>query len=44
MEHDLGCSMDTLYEQCESWFWWRIGAELSRERRDVERIKLYEAG
>jgi hypothetical protein len=35
--------MDTLYELCESRFWWRIGVELSREQRDVERRKLYEA-
>ncbi len=27
MECDPSCSMDTLYEQCESWFWRRrIGA------------------
>jgi len=43
MEHNLGCSMDTLYKVCESRFWWRIGAELSGERRDVERRMLYEA-
>jgi hypothetical protein len=44
MERDPGCSMDTLYEQCESRFWERIGAKLSGERRDVEKRKLYEAG
>jgi hypothetical protein len=44
MERDLGCSMDTFYEQCESRFWGRIGVKLSRERRDVEKKKLYEAG
>jgi hypothetical protein len=44
MEHDLGCSMDILYELCESRFWWRIGAELFGERKDVEKRKLYEAG
>jgi hypothetical protein len=31
MEHNLGCSMDTFYELCESQFWWKIGAELSGE-------------
>jgi hypothetical protein len=25
MEHDPSCSMDTLYELCESQLWWRIG-------------------
>jgi hypothetical protein len=44
MESDPNCSMDTFDEQCESQFLWRIGAELSGERRDVERKKLYEAG
>jgi hypothetical protein len=43
MEHNLGCSMDIFYELCESWFCWRIGAELSGERGDVERKRLYEA-
>jgi hypothetical protein len=31
MEHDLGYSMDTLYELCESRFYWRIGAKLLGE-------------
>jgi hypothetical protein len=44
MECDLGYSMDILYEQCESQFWWRIGVELFGERRDVEKRKLYKAG
>jgi len=43
MERDHGCSMDTLYEQCESWFWERIGVKLSGEQRKVEKKKLYEA-
>jgi hypothetical protein len=30
MEHNLGCSMDTLYELCESRLCEWIGAELSR--------------
>jgi len=44
MERNPGCSMDILYELCESRFCWRIGAKLSKERGDVERRKLYEAG
>ncbi len=44
MERDPSCSMNTFDEQCESRFWWRIGAELSGERGDVERRKLYEVG
>jgi hypothetical protein len=36
--------MNTFDEQCESLFWWRIGAELFGERRDVEWRKLYEVG
>ncbi len=31
MECDPSCSMDTLYELCESLLWCRIGAKLSRE-------------
>jgi len=42
MERDPDYSMDTFYKQCESRFWWRIDAELLKERRDVEKIKLYE--
>ncbi len=44
MERDLGCSMDTIYELCESWLWWRIGAELSGEQKDVEKRNIYEVG
>ncbi len=43
MEWNHGCSMDTLYELCESWFCKRIGAELSGERRDREKGNLYDA-
>ncbi len=43
MEHDPSCLMDNLYEQCESRFLGTIGAKLSRERRDVDNGKLYEA-
>ncbi len=35
MERDLGYSMDTLYELCESWLWWRIRVELFGEQKDV---------
>jgi hypothetical protein len=44
MECDPGYSMDTFYELCESRFWWRIGVELSRERGEVERRKIYKVG
>jgi len=43
MEGDLGCSMDNFYEECESRFLGTIGAELSKEQRDVDNAKLYEA-
>jgi hypothetical protein len=36
--------MDILYEQCESQFLGKINAKLSREWRDVDKRKLYEAG
>ncbi len=36
--------MDIIYGQCESQLWGRIGAELSGERRNVEKRKLYEVG
>jgi len=44
MERDLCCSMNNFHENWESRFWWRIGAKLLGERRDVEKIKLYEVG
>jgi len=44
MERDPSYSMDTLYEQCESWFLGMIGAQLSRERGEVDKKKLYEVG
>jgi len=44
MEWDLGCSMDNLYEQCESQFLGMMSVELSKEQRDVGNAKLYEAG
>jgi hypothetical protein len=31
MEHNLGCSMGTLYELCESQLWEGIGEEISGE-------------
>jgi hypothetical protein len=36
--------MNNFHENWESRFWWRIGAKLLGERRDVEKIKLYEVG
>jgi hypothetical protein len=33
--------MDTLYELCESQFWWTISAELLGEWRDVEKKYIY---
>ncbi len=44
MEQDCGCSINNLYEECESRFLEMIGAKLSKERRDVDNEKLYEAG
>ncbi len=41
MEHNPGCSMDTLFELCESWFWCRIGVELLGERKGGENIYIY---
>jgi len=36
MEHNLGCSLKTLRELCESQFYKGIGKEISREQRDEE--------
>jgi hypothetical protein len=44
MEQDRGCSINNLYEECESRFLEMISAKLSKERRDVDNEKLYEAG
>jgi hypothetical protein len=41
MEHNPGCSMDTLLELCESWFWWKIGVELLGEWGKVEKTYIY---
>jgi hypothetical protein len=35
--------MDTLDEMCESWLCEWISAKLSRERRDGEKINIYDA-
>jgi len=43
MERDPRCPMDNLYEQYESQFLGTIGAELSREQRDVDKKNLDEA-
>ncbi len=42
MERDLGCSMEILYERCESWFCKGIGEEISGERRDEEKRNIYD--
>ncbi len=44
MEWDLGCLIDNLYEECESQFLEMIGAEISKEWKDVDNEKLYEVG
>ncbi len=44
MEHDPNCSMETLYELCESWLCERIDEEISRERKDKERRNIYDVG
>jgi hypothetical protein len=43
MEHDPRCPMDNLYEQYGSRFLGTIGAELSREQKDVDKKNLDEA-
>jgi hypothetical protein len=44
MEHDLGYSMKTLHELCESRLCEGIGKEISREQRDEEWRSIYDAG
>jgi hypothetical protein len=44
MERDLSCSIDNLYDEGESRFFETISAKLSKEQRDVDNEKLYEAG
>jgi len=44
MEHDLGCLIENLYEECESRFLETIGVELSKEHKDVDNEKLCEVG
>ncbi len=44
MERNLCCSIDNLYNECESQFLEMIGIVLSRERKDVDKEKLYEVG
>ncbi len=44
MEQNPCYSIDNLYGECESRFLEMIGAELSKERKDVDNEKLYEAG
>jgi hypothetical protein len=44
MERDLDCSMETLYELCESRLCEGIGEEISRERMDEEKRNIYDVG
>jgi hypothetical protein len=44
MERDLGCSMETIYELCESWLCEGTGEEISRELRAEEKGIIYDAG
>ncbi len=41
MEHNPSCSMETLYERCESRLCEGIGEEISRERKDEEKRNIY---
>ncbi len=43
MECNLGCSMEILYELCESRFYVWIGADISGERNDREKKNIYGA-
>jgi hypothetical protein len=43
MERNPCYSIDNIYGECESQFLETIGAELSKERKDVDKEKLYEA-
>ncbi len=43
MEQDPCCSIEKLYGECESWFWITIGAELSKEWREVDKAQVYKA-
>jgi hypothetical protein len=43
MEQDCGYSINNLHDECESRFLEMIGAKLSKEQRDVDNEKLYEA-
>jgi hypothetical protein len=44
MEHNLSCSMKTLHELCESWFWEEIGWKIFGERRDEVMKNIFDAG
>jgi hypothetical protein len=44
MERNLGSSMKTLHELCESWFYKGIGMEIFGEQRDEEWRSIYDAG
>ncbi len=44
MEQNSCCSIDNFYSECESQFLEMIGTVLSREQKDVNEEKIYEAG
>ncbi len=44
MEHNLSCSMKTLHELCESWFWEEIGRKISREQKDEVMKSIFDVG
>jgi hypothetical protein len=44
MEQNPNCSMKTLHELCESQFYKEIGTKISRERRDEDGRRIFEAG
>jgi hypothetical protein len=43
MEHNPGCSMETLYELCESQLCKGINEEISREKRDEKKRYICDA-
>jgi len=44
MKRNFGCSMDILYELCESQVWWRIGGSFQGSKGKWRGKKIYKAG
>ncbi len=44
MARNLDCSMETLYELCESWLCRGVGEEISGQLKDGEKKYMYDAG